>query len=106
MPPARTNSTGARGPASRRAQFAPSSASAAAASARIFRAILSRFAAAAKTADASAATSAFSAPFAQSIKSSASFNSKACKMPSPRAGHWPLRSNPPAAARRACNPMS
>ena len=57
MPPARTNSTGAPGPASRRAQFAPSSASEAAASARIFRARRSRFAAAAKTVRASAATS-------------------------------------------------
>ena len=99
MPPARTNSTGAPGRANCRAQSAPSSASDAAASARIFRAVGSPFAAAAKTVGASAATSAFSAPFAQSIKSSASFNCNACKMLSPKAGHRPLRSisRPPPA---------
>ena len=106
IPPARTNSTVAPGPASRRAQFAPSSASDAAASARILRARRSRFAAAAKTVRASAATSNFSAPLSQSIKSFGSFNCNSRKIDSPRAGHFPLRSNPPATARRAMSPMS
>ncbi len=105
-PPARTNSTGAPSRASRRAQSAPLSASAAAASATTCRASRSPFAAAAKTVRASAATSCFSAPFTQSITSSGSFNCNARKISSPKAGHRPVRSNSPTAARKACNPMS